>query len=200
MTTETDTPIPAEPEDTAAKVDKVIETLEPRVEKREQRVYFKDENGNEFERVYFQQKLAWFNKLELTSVVGKGMDHIMENNQDGGIMEMLADGSTSMDSFLRILFQISGVAPDLLMEMYMIALGVPRHERPIVEDIWRLPHNEEDGSGGLSDEDGYEIAVLIFRQNGQALRDFFVNKVKNLIEEAQKAFADPDAESKAKQD
>lgn len=178
----------------AADMENAIEAIAPRIAKRDQKVYYKDEStGSVFDRVYTQQKLGFFTKVEFTAIVGKAIDSVLEKNSEssGGINELLSEGTTSMESFLRIIMQVAAATPELLTELYMVALAVPRHERPIVEDIWQLPHDEETGAGGLSDDDGFTILKLIFEQNGQAIRELFLEKLPELVEIATESLADP---------
>jgi hypothetical protein len=180
-------------------VDELIEAVDPTDVVRE--ITLTGAAGSEVEgwsKTYKQRRLSALPRLDFIRIVGSALDKAMA---DGSMsVQQLAEAAGAAgggfsginigtaDVFIRILARLAMAAPDLVNDVIMLALGVPLGERPIVEIILNQPE-EEDGSGGLSDDDFFGIAETFVNQNAKAINDFFAKRGVDLVQKAQKALA-----------
>jgi len=166
--------------------DSPLEVLRPSAEPKIRRIGVGDEA-----REYVQRPMGFFQKMRMYEILGDAIDQIA-SGEGGGVLRSvfgaqiqsggdLADaGRTAMladaDTFLRLVGRLAGTAPDLLLDLYILFLAVPPAEQP-----WaRLTMQRSVEEGGLSDDEGIDVLVTAIDQNGEAIRDFFVDKVKVL--------------------
>lgn len=155
-----------------------------------------------WEKTYKQRRLSALPRLDFIRIVGSALDKAMADGQMS--VQQLAEAAGAAqgglsginigtaDVFIRIIARLAMAAPELINDIIMLALGVPRGERPIVEIILNQPE-EEDGSGGLSDDDFFGIAETFVNQNAKAINDFFAKRGVDLVAKAQKALAQTSA-------
>lgn len=188
------------PETQEERVDNLIEAAAPRVMHREQRIAGAagtDVAG--FDRTYVQRPLSTVPRLEFIRIVGSALDKAMSDGQMSlqQLAEVAGTGMSggmstvnigSADVFIRILSKLAIAAPDLITEVLMLALNVPRMDRPIVEIVFQQPE-EEDGTGGLGDDDFFAIAELFVEQNAKTINDFFAKRGVKLVAKAQEALS-----------
>jgi hypothetical protein len=141
-----------------------------------------------YEVSFLQKPLSFFGKLEVFSVLGAALDKAM-SGPDGLTLGELFDGPASMgkelnkqnfrdaDTFVKGVAKLVQYAPDLLADLYLIFLSVPRGERGIVKEMMERPADE----GGLSDEDGLGILETFVDQNWDVMLDFFTSKILPLV-------------------
>ena len=153
----------------------------------------------DFSRTYTQKPLSFFQKLEVFGLLGETLDKSM-SGPDGLTLAELLDGPgsvgstlsdqnfTDADTFVKAIARLVQYAPDLLANLYLIVLNVPRGERFLIRDLMELPEDE----GGLSDEDGFGILETFVDQNWTVMVDFFnsrvvplFNKVTQKVQESQ---------------
>jgi len=173
-------------------------STDPSVEPRQQRI--RGLTGSElegFDRTYVQRKLSFFNKIALGKIIAR----LANAATDDGDTELLSrlgamyqrdeDNNVIVDEngfpvrdmrgvMLAITPKIIELVPDQLAELYMLALGVPDHEKPIVREILQQPHGD-DGTGGLSDEDGIAILETFIAQNKKAIEDLFFEHLARVV-------------------
>lgn len=164
-------------------VDDFLDQIQPKGAVREWIVRDLSEGAPLYERMYVQRPLSYFGKIEVFGLLGATIDKAM---QDGlsvdSVMQMgdvFAGQSTSADAFLGGIARLAMYAPDLLMELYCISLAVPRGERDWVKSVWDRSVTD----GGLSDDDGIAILQTFVEQNGEALRDFFTERIPGVVKE-----------------
>lgn len=146
---------------------------------------------NETRMVFIQRPLSFFAKMELFSVLAATVDNLMKG-EDGISLDQLleipdrTEGEVTLQDiadaeyFLQAIFKIVAEAPEVLEDVYCIALGVPRGRRDIVKRLMTLPVEE----GGLNDEDGTRIFETFIDQNAEALVSFFVDHAVPAIKRA----------------
>lgn len=181
-----------EPPTEAEKVDELIETVAPVAALREQRILAPaDSQFAGFDKTYVQKPLSFFGKTEFVRVVGKGVDTALGEGGGGlsitslfGNIGSISDLS-STDVFVKLIARLAENAPELLKDAYMISLGVPRHERMIVSEIFDMPHDPDTGAGGLSDDDGFAILDTFVAQNAKTLTDFFAVRLRKTVKDVQ---------------
>jgi len=156
-----------------------LQELRPAGAKREQKLRLGDS-----EATYVQKPLSFYGKVQLFSVLGEAIDRGMSGPDGLSIDEVLGtdpaqlakqaqSGSMEVDGMARAIARLASYSPELLLEVYCVALNVPEGERPWAK--LAMKQNEEDG--GLSDDDGIEIMETFLEQNEAALRDFFVQRL-----------------------
>ena len=185
----TTTPPVEEPTE-GEKIDNLVETVSPEAAHRPQRIAGpKDTPFEGFDRTYVQKPLSFFGKTEFVRLISHAIDNAMKGEDGLSITKLMGVTSmqelTSADIFVRALVRLAENTPDLLKDVYMISLNVPRHERDIVSQIFDMPA-EEDGTGGLSDEDGIAIMNTFVEQNAKALMGFFRDEMPKVVERTQK--------------
>jgi hypothetical protein len=176
-------------EDTAS-VEDFLDEITPKGAIREWIVRDISEGAPLYERMYVQRPLSYFGKIEVFGLLGATVDKAMKDGMSiDSVMQVgdvFAGQANNMDSFIGGIARLAMYAPELLMELYCIGLGVPRGEREWVKSVWERPAAE----GGLNDEDGLEILALFVEQNGEALRDFFTQKMPDVAKDLMTMFTD----------
>jgi hypothetical protein len=137
-----------------------------------------------YEVSYTQKPLSFFGKLETFSVLGSALDKAMAG-PDGITLSELFEGPSEVDGelnaqnfrdadmFVKGVVKLLQFVPELLSDLYVIFLAVPKGERYVVKDMMERPSDE----GGLSDEDGLGILDTFVDQNWDVMVDFFTSKV-----------------------
>lgn len=127
--------------------------------------------------VFVQKPLSFFGKIEFFSVVGKAIDSIL--SEGGSLSELLdvpdydpsvplATSASDADVFVKALARVVQSAPEILSDLYLVILSVPRGQRAYV--AMRL---EEE----LDDEQGMQILDTFVDQNWEVMTSFFKEKV-----------------------
>lgn len=179
-----------ETEDDEKTVEEFLDEIEPSAAVREWIVRDLHEGAPIYERMYVQRPLSYFGKIEIFGLLGATLDKAMKDGMSvDSVMEVgdvFSGQATNIDSFIGGIARLAMYAPDLLMELYCIALGVPRGEREWVKSVWERSAVE----GGLSDDDGIMILQVFVQQNGEALRDFFTQKMPDAVKGLATVFMD----------
>lgn len=133
---------------------------------------------------FVQRPLNFFQKLEVFSLLGGALNKAMQG-PDGITVSELIDGPGSLDGsisevnirdanvFIQAIAKLVQYAPELLADLYMVVLSVPRGNRDLVKDMMERPVDE----GGLSDEDGFAILDTFIDQNWNVMIDFFTQRI-----------------------
>lgn len=149
---------------------------------------------------YTQRPLSFFGKMELFSVLGKAIDGALSSG--GTISDLLddvpagnADEFKEADNFIKSISKLVQYVPDLLADLYVIALAVPKEERDYVKSVMTLHESQ----GGLTDEQGLQILEVFIDQNWDVLLDFFKDKIVPLFNKLTKGSQEsvPSTPSKA---
>jgi hypothetical protein len=179
-------------EDRSMPIDRVLWAYKPaRDGQPEQRV----------ERVYKQQGLMWFGKIELYGLLGQAVRMLMEGDNAMGVGNLLdfandprqmvsdlmgtmpgaedapdRDGGQDMDveagKILAAFAEIVAQAPQLLPHAYCIALAIPKtHRNWAIE--WAFP-NMDDGMGK-------DILHAFIDQNWGVMEDFFSQELPKIV-------------------
>lgn len=171
--------------------DNFIEAINPSGAIREWIVRDLQEGAPIYERLYVQRPLSYFGKIEVFGLLGSTVDRAMKDGMSVQSVLQVGDvfvgGSGSVDAFVGGIARLAMYAPELIMELYCISLAVPRGEREWVKSVWERPELE----GGLGDDDGIEILQTFVQQNGEALRDFFTQRMPDAVKGLTEVFADP---------
>ena len=164
--------------ETTETVDEILDTLTPN------EVYYELGEGDD-KIVLVQKPLTFFGKIEFFSVVGKAVEDILS---DGGSLSALletpnydptvplAANATDADVFVNALSKIIANGPELLKDLYLVILHVPKGERQYVS--YRL---EE-----LTDEQGVQILDTFVEQNWEVMVSFFTERMLPLFNKISK--------------
>lgn len=159
-----------------------VEVLVPSAEHKE--VTF---GTGDLQMTFVQKPLSFFQKLEVFSVLGSALDKAM-SGPDGLTLSDLFDGPAKAgaelnernfrdaDTFVRAIAKLVQYTPDLLADLYLIVLGVPKGSRPVVKTIMEMPEDD----GGLSDDQGFQILDTFVDQNWEVMTDFFSERIMPL--------------------
>ena len=171
------------PNESIVENEDVAEVLEPEAQIRTVTV-----GKDPYALTYLQRPVSFFQKVELFALLGGALDKAM-SGPDGLTVGDLFDGPAGLgtelntqnlkdaDMFVRSLAKLVQYSPDLLLDLYVVILGVPRNERAMVKDMM----DQNEAEGGLSDEDGFGILNTFVDQNWDVLADFFGSRIKPLI-------------------
>ncbi len=151
----------------------VVETLAP------SEVYYEIGEGND-RLVLVQKPLTFFGKIEFFSVVGKAVQEILIDG--GSLSELLetpdydpavplASNVTDADVFVKALSKIVANGPELLKDLYLVILHVPKGQR----DYYALRLEE------LTDEQGMQIIDTFVDQNWEVMVSFFTERMLPLF-------------------
>lgn len=143
---------------------------------------------DDLEMTFEQKPLSFFQKLELFSLLGAALDKAMRG-PDGLTMSEIFDGPSNLsenlsdsnyrdaDTFIKALAKLAQYAPELIADLYVIVLGVPKGLRDVVKNVMELPEDQ----GGLSDDDGFGILETFIDQNWEVMVDFFKERILPLV-------------------
>jgi len=147
-------------------------------------VYYEIGEGND-KLVLVQKPLSFFGKIEFFSVVGKAVQKILI---DGGSLSELLDtpdfdptvpltsNVTDADVFVKALSKIVESAPELLKDLYLVILSVPKGQR----EYYALRLEE------LTDEQGMKILDTFVDQNWEVMTSFFKEQMLPLFNKISK--------------
>lgn len=154
-----------------------------------------DEAGFGLERTYTQRPLSYFGKIEVFGVLGGTIDRAMKEGMSvDSILEIgdaFSGNANNLDGFIGSMARLAMYAPELIMDIYCVALAIPRGERDWVKSVWERPVED----GGLSDDDGLEVLEVFIAQNAEALRSFFGQKMVGAAKQMAAMISGPVAES-----
>ncbi len=157
----------------------VVEVLEPSAPFREITL-----GTGEIRTTFVQKPLSFFGKLEVFSVLGTALDRAM-SGPTGIDLAALLDGPDSLganisnsnirdaDVFLKAILKLVEHAPELISDLYLVALAVPRNQRVYWKTVIELCEEEV----GLSDDDGFGILETFVDQNWDVMVDFFKDRI-----------------------
>lgn len=151
----------------------VLETLAP------SEVYYEIGEGDD-RLVLVQKPLTFFGKIEFFSVVGKAVQEILIDG--GSLSELLetpdydpsvplASNVTDADVVVKALSKIVANGPELLKDLYLVILHVPKGQR----DYYSLRLEE------LTDEQGMQIIDTFVDQNWEVMVSFFTERMLPLF-------------------
>lgn len=176
-----------------AKIDALLEGIQPSVQQREQRIAGPPGTIYDgFDATYVQRKLSFFGKLDFVRVVSKAVNDALQEDSSITLKQLAGLGSmeelnlSTADIYLRMMVGVASHVPQLFKDIYMIALAVPAHDRNVVSQIMELPA-EDDGTGGLSDDDGMAILTTFIDQNSKVMADFFREQGPKLVKQISEA-------------
>lgn len=143
----------------------------------------------ELTHTFTQKPLSFFGKLEFFSVMGRALDKAMSGTDGLSLAQLFEvparaeDGSilpsdiSEADVFVRGISKVAEQAPELMGEIFCVALDVPRGNREYITEL--MGQSEEDG--GLSDNDGFGILETFISQNWEVLMTFFRERIPALV-------------------
>ncbi len=150
----------------------------------EKEVYYEIGEGDD-KIVLVQKPLTFFGKIEFFSVVGKAVQKILI---DGGSLSEILDTPdfdpsapiqnqvTDADVFVKALSKIVEAAPELLSDLYLVILNVPKGQR----EYYAIRLEE------LSDDQGMQILDVFIDQNWEVMLSFFNEKMLPLFNKISK--------------
>jgi hypothetical protein len=155
-------------------------------------------------RTYIQAPLGIVGKLRLFQILADAMDEAVKDDGGKAIAGLFGmntdewDGETvSLDDISGSVDMMTGLvklakyAPDLVLDVYCVALRIPTDEWNYAKQLMELPVEE----GGLNDDDGMDVLELFIDQNRENLKSFFVERIQPLIKKIRGTPA-PSASSK----
>lgn len=153
----------------------------------------------EFDRTYIQRKLGIMGGLKFVRIIGKALDNAITGEDAPSLNDIIGIGSfadlsgmSGIDAFTKIITRLSMYQEDLITQIYMLALNVPVGEQPIVKEIMDSPP-EDDGTGGLTYEDGTQILKVFVAQNSEELVRLFRQEAPNMVKIVQGAISKQDS-------
>jgi len=163
----------------AAKAEPKVEETDVLEILAEKEVYYEIGEGDD-KIVLVQKPLTFFGKIEFFSVVGKAVQKILIDG--GSLSEILNTPEydpnvpiqsqvTDADVFVNALSKIVESAPELLSDLYLVILNVPKGQR----DYYALRLQE------LSDDQGMQILDVFIDQNWEVMVSFFNEKMLPLF-------------------
>lgn len=166
------------------------EVLEPKASN--YRVVLSEGNSNEL--ILIQKPLSFFGKIEFFSVMSSAIDKALSDGLSVSDLldtpqrtsELNEDSFKEADLFVKSLLKLVKYAPDLLFDLYVVFLGVPRGDRDYV--IERLRDE-------LTDEQGIGIINAFVDQNWDVLVSFFKEQILPLVSKISKKVAGQESES-----
>src|SRR5574341_1046815 len=173
----------SEVDDQGAKVNDPAEIIEPSVPERVQVIGRED-----YTFTFVQKPLSFIGKIEFFAVLGRALDRAM-SGPDGLSLAELFDELPDDPELFRLqdlkeqntlvhgLAKLIAFAPEILVDLYCVALAVPKGRRTTVKQVMEMPEAE----GGLSDKDGIAILDTFLEQNWEVLVDFFKGPAKDLL-------------------
>lgn len=158
-----------------------------------------DGNENEWSK-YVQRPLGYMARLRFFALVADVFSQAMRESDGGGFSDLgdlaplmrrgRGGGLTAADfsdatSFMQLATRLLAVAPDFLLDCYVLWLDVPPAERGWAKAVMDQPHLPEEDKWGLSDDDGLEIIEVFIDQNYEEIRRFFTEKLPRIAERVQ---------------
>lgn len=153
-------------------------------------------NGNAVQKAYVQAELGLFPAqdfgLLVTEIVesftkgdmGMKIGDLFRGQIDmpsqftGEAVNTLVDENMALvQAFVKLIQTV----PSLQLNILCLSLGVPRLEREWAKSQMQEPPHR----GGLSVDDGFELLSTFISQNAVLLRETFVGKAKELVEQFQ---------------
>jgi len=128
--------------------------------------------------VFELKPLSFFGKMEFFSIMGKAVERIL--SEDVTVSELLSSdpkvplrgSSSESDEFILMISKVVQYAPDLLLDIYCVILGVNKQERKDTK-----VYIEEN----MTDDDGFKILDVFIEQNAELMADFFVKRIPELM-------------------
>ena len=180
---------------TEEQLDELMETVRPSVKVREQRIAgLPDSPYEKFDKVYKQQRLSFFGKLEFTRTVKRFID---DDERLASILAKMRAGTEDerTEAVVQLVLSMIESGPETAKAIFMQALNVPEAERFFVAEILDQPHDDETGRGGLTDDDAMEIIETFVEQNAKAIRDLFFDRLARLSTRVQEILFPPEEDS-----
>jgi hypothetical protein len=207
-------PTAIEPEDDPATMPEIedpegeLEELEDRSLPVERSLWSIGRDNERVERVYTQQGLMWFGKIELYGLLGQAVRVVLEGDNPMGIGNMIdfasnprgmvADLMGSMPGaddapdvqeagqdmeveagkILAAFAEVVAQAPQLLAHAYCIVLAIPKTHRNWAIE-WAFPN--------MDDEMGKDILHTFIDQNWGVMEDFFAQELPKIVRRIAKA-------------
>lgn len=174
-------------EDKAGEAQDELEALQPSAQER----YITVGNTEVGQLTFVQRPLSFFGKMEFFAVVGGAINELVTGEDAISIEDLMPQGrETTVDdvkdvtafagAFMRVIEEV----PELLQDIYCIALGVPKGRRDLVKSMMSAPEAE----GGLSDDDGFGVLETFIEQNGEVLTRLFAERIEPLFRRVQARF------------
>lgn len=178
-----------------SEVEAPIDPVEALVPDASNRVYTLGEGDGQITLV--QKPLSFFGKMEFFSVMGKAIETVL--SEGVSISEILetpdsssldANSLKEADQFVKAIATVVSFAPEILLDLYCVILGVPRGDREYVKT-----YLEE----YLTDDDGITIMEVFVDQNFDVMVGFFSERILPLYSRISAKFqtSEPSKPSKA---
>jgi hypothetical protein len=207
-------PTAVEPGDTPATMPEIedpegeLEELEDRSMPIERTLWANNREGTRIEKVYLQQGLSWFGKIELYGLLGQAVRVVLEGDNPLGIGNMMdlvqnprqmvsdlmgtmpgaedapdresvnEDMEVEAGKILAAFAEVVAQAPQLLSAAYCIVLGIPKTHRNWAVE-WAFPN--------MDDETGKDILHAFIDQNWGVMEDFFGQELPKIVRRIVKA-------------
>lgn len=147
--------------------------------------------------VYEQGELSFIGKARLSTILGRAIRRAMESgggpalaslfgSSEEEITQAVKEGQNPISKedldkaalFMEAMGVLMEYVPDILLDIYVVALDVPDGEQAWAKEQMSKRHSE----GGLSDADGIAILNTFIDQNWEALKSFFEEQILPLIQ------------------
>jgi hypothetical protein len=143
---------------------------------------------------YAVRPLSFFGKMEFFALMSGAINDLISGEKGIQIEDLLGearmDDLGDLTKFTGAFLQVIENSPDILEDVYCLAMGVPRGRRELVKEI--MSRQEEEG--GLSDDVGVKIMETFIGQNGEVLIRFFEDRITPLVRKVQNQFGSQPSE------
>lgn len=172
-----------------------LEILEPSAEVK-LRTFGLKEKDTDF--TFEQRPLTFFGKMDFFSVMGRALDMAMSGPDGISISDIMDMPETATelreaDVFIRGVAKLASYSPEIIGDIFCVALAVPRGQRVFIKGLMELPEE----AGGVSDEVGMDILETFVDQNWDVLVSFFTERVAQLGKKIQKKMPEKAEETPA---
>lgn len=151
---------------------------------------------------YVQAPLSFIGKMRLSSILGRALRRAMESGGGPALASLFGSSEEELTEavvtgrkpltkeeldetalFMQAIGVLMEFVPDIMLDVYVVALNVPDGEQEWAKETMSLRAEE----GGLSDADGVEILETFVNQNWEALKSFFAEQIQPLLQKIRDA-------------
>lgn len=170
-----------------------IEALEPAITQYERKFTWRAPGGAEVEVNFRQAEMGMFPAQEFLTIISEVIDKVARGEMGIKLGELFRGDLEMPDAIdpetvdrmidenmqlLQAIVKLIQALPVLQLDVIVISLGVPRHQREWAkEQLAQPPH-----MGGLSVDDGFELLGVFIEQNGDLIREKLMGKARELVE------------------
>lgn len=191
----------AEADENQKKQDEALESLQPtKIEPKVWIIGKPPEAGGTPDEysAYTQKSLGYMQRMRFFALVSKTLGTALKEGGAGGMSDIFGGGSLSeraaeltqsdfqdASSFMSLALSLMEYTPDFLIDCYILLLEIPDGERRWARRVMEQRYDPDNNQWGLSDATGWGIIETFIEQNYEDIREFFVGKLPQLMQQVQ---------------